>query len=69
MASSTVVLHAFSQYSNAVLDREKIDEGELRESCQNCFSRLKIKENALVLSHGSFVGQKIYWADSNYKAN
>jgi hypothetical protein len=31
MTSSTAVLHALSQYSNAVPDRAKIDEGELRE--------------------------------------
>jgi NAD(P)-dependent dehydrogenase (short-subunit alcohol dehydrogenase family) len=30
----------------------------LHESCQNCFNQLKRKENALVLSHGSFVAQK-----------
>jgi hypothetical protein len=30
-ASSTAVLHALSRYSNAVPDREKIDEGELHE--------------------------------------
>jgi hypothetical protein len=63
VASSTAVLHALSQYSNAVLDREKFDEGELHESCQNHFNQLKRKENALVLSHGSFVGPKIGWTD------
>jgi hypothetical protein len=31
VASSTAVLHTLSQYGNAVLDREKIDEGELHE--------------------------------------
>jgi hypothetical protein len=31
VASSTAVLHALSQYSNAVLDREKIDDNELHE--------------------------------------
>jgi hypothetical protein len=53
-AFSAAVLHAFSQYSIAVLDREKLDE----ESCQNCFNQLKRKENAVVLSHGTFVGKK-----------
>jgi hypothetical protein len=59
VASSTAVLHALSRYSNAVLDREKIDEGELHESCQNHFNQLIRKENALVLLHGSFVGPQI----------
>jgi hypothetical protein len=67
VASSTAVLHALSQYSNAVLDREKLDEGELHESCQSHFNQLKIKENALVLLHASFVGPTIGWSDSNYK--
>lgn len=67
MASSTAVLYALSQYSNVVLDREKFDEGELRESCQNHFNQLKRMENALVLSHGSFVGSKIGSADSSHK--
>src|SRR6266702_8475309 len=31
LRSSTAVLHAFSQYSIAVLDREKMGEGELHE--------------------------------------
>jgi hypothetical protein len=61
------VLHAFSQYSNAVLDREKIDEDELHESCRNCFKQLKRKENALVLSHGPFLDQKVDWTDLDYK--
>ena len=66
-ASSAAVLHAFSQYCIAVLDRTKFDEGELHESYQNHFNQLKIKENALVLSHASFVGPTIGWTDSNYK--
>ena len=45
------------------------NEGELHESCQNCFNQLKIKKNALVLSHGSFVGPKIDWTDLNYKSD
>jgi hypothetical protein len=64
-----LVLHALSQHSNAVLDREKIDEGELHESCQNCFNQLKRKENALVLPHGPFAGPKIDWTDWNYKSD
>jgi hypothetical protein len=64
---STAVLHALGQYSNAVLDWEKIDEAGLNEVAQNCFNQLKRKENALVLSHGSFVGLKIDWTDWNYK--
>jgi hypothetical protein len=32
VGGGTAVLHAVSQYSNAVLDREKIDEGELHEA-------------------------------------
>jgi hypothetical protein len=32
--SSTAVLHALRQYSNAVLDRRKIDEGELHEEAR-----------------------------------
>jgi hypothetical protein len=31
-ASGAAVLHAVSQYGNAVLDREKIDEGELHDA-------------------------------------
>jgi len=31
VASSNAVLHAFGQYSNAVLDRVEIGEGDLRE--------------------------------------
>ncbi len=68
VVSSTAVLHALSQYSNAVLDREKIDEGELHEAARIYSNRLKRKENALILSHGSFVDPKIDWTDSNYKA-
>jgi hypothetical protein len=30
---------------------------------------LKRKENALVLSHGSFVGPKIDWINSDYKSD
>jgi hypothetical protein len=33
----------------------------------HCVNWLKRKENALVLSLGSFVGPKIDWTDSNYK--
>jgi hypothetical protein len=36
VASSTAVLHALSEYSNAVLDLEKSDEGDLHENSQNC---------------------------------
>jgi hypothetical protein len=36
VASSTAVLRVFSQDSNTVLDREKIDEGELDEEAKAC---------------------------------
>jgi hypothetical protein len=50
-----------SRYGIAVLDREKLDEGELHAGCQNCFNQLKRKENALALPHGSIVGSEIGW--------
>jgi hypothetical protein len=56
---SKAVLHALSQYSNAVLDRGKIDLGELHEEAGNWFNQLKRKENALGLSLRLFVGPKI----------
>ncbi len=65
--SSSAVLRAVIQYSNAVLDLGTIDEGELHEKSQNCFNWLKRKENALVLSLGSFIGSKIDWTDWDYK--
>jgi hypothetical protein len=34
-----------------------------------CFNQLKIKENALVLSHGPFAGPKIDWTDWGYKSD
>jgi hypothetical protein len=34
MASSTAVLHTVIQYSNAVLDLARIDEGELHEKAR-----------------------------------
>jgi len=56
--SRTAVLHALSQYSKAVLDRGKIDEGELHEVARIACNQLKRKENALGLSLRSFIGPK-----------
>jgi hypothetical protein len=61
------LLQALSQYSNAVLDRGRIDEGEINEEARIASTKLKRKENALVLSLGSFVGPEIGWTESRCK--
>jgi hypothetical protein len=69
VASSTAVLHALSQYSNAVLAEKKLTKASYTRSRENWFNQLKRKENALVLSHGPFVDQKVDWTDSDYKSD
>jgi hypothetical protein len=65
--SSSAVLHAVIQYSNAVPDLRK---NRRKRNCmknQNCFNCLKRPEKTLVLSLGSLIGPKIDWTDWNYK--